>query len=324
MSKERILIIEASNYSQRALKIYSEIGAVYCCNNTPSDWQKKDEISIIVCRLNYFLDSRLLSKFPNVRILVSPTTGLNHIDQTYCEENKIKIISLKGETNFLDTIHSTSELAFSLILALVRNIVPGIHSVVSANEWNRDLYCGREFSALTLGLLGFGRIGQHMVKYAKAFGMSVFACDPFVDRDIFLKSEVIQCKKEELLSKTDIISIHVDYRIENKNMLDRDDFIQMGKGKYLVNTSRGELISENDLIWALEKGHLAGAALDVLAGEQSTHDFFNKAIIKYAKKNRHLIITPHIGGCTKEAMSNTEIFIAEKTKQFFVKKDYAE
>jgi len=314
LKKEHILILEPTKYSEEALKIYNSLGAVYHYNCAPNELQNKDQITIIVCRLNYYIGPQLLSEFPNIRYIVSPTTGLNHINAAYCEEHHIKIISLKGETAFLDTIRSTSELTFSLMLALVRNIVPSVKSVLLKHEWNRDAFRGRELSSMTLGLLGFGRIGRHMAQYAEVFGMSVIVCDPFIDKNIFLKFNVHFCSKERLFSNADIVSIHVDYRLENKYLVTRNDFKRMGIGKYLVNTSRGELISEKDIIWALEKGVLAGAALDVLTDEQMSKDFFNKKIIDYATKHENLLITPHIGGCTKDAMTNTEIFMAKKLR----------
>lgn len=320
MQKEHILILEPTKYSQEALEIYNSLGSIYYYNCISNELQNKNQITIIICRLNYYIGPQLLSEFPNIRYVVSPTTGLNHINAEYCEDHQIKIVSLKGETGFLDTIRSTSELTFSLMLALVRNIVPSVKSVLHEHEWNRDAFRGRELSSMTLGLLGFGRIGRHMAQYAEAFGMSVLACDPFIEKNIFLKFNVNSCSKEKLFSNADIVSIHVNYCPENKYLVTRNDFKRMGIGKYLVNTSRGELVSEKDIIWALEEGILAGAALDVLTDEQMSEDFFNKKIIDYATKHENLLITPHIGGCTKDAMFNTEIFMAKKIRNIILNK----
>jgi D-3-phosphoglycerate dehydrogenase len=128
-------------------------------------------------------------------------------------------------------------------------------------------------------------------------------------------SDVEICRKIELFSNSDIISVHIDYRPENKEFITRDDFALMKPGSYFVNTSRGEVISESDLIWALEKRILAGAALDVLENEQDQTKLFKKDIIEYARNHNNLIITPHIGGCTSDGMRKTELFIANKLKR---------
>ena len=312
--KHKILILEATEYSPSALKVYQELGSVDVFSGIHNNLCDKRHATVLVCRLGYGLDAEYLCRFPRLQFVVSPTTGLNHIDLEYCAANQITVISLKGETGFLDSIRSTSELAFALILALVRNIVPGSKSV-RRGHWNRDEFKGRELSALTLGVLGFGRIGRHIISLAKAFGMSVLGCDPYVDPKNLIGDHVQFCTQDELFSIADIVTVHVDYRPENNRMITRKDFERMRPGGYFINTSRGELVSEEDIIWALEEGRLAGAGLDVLAEEQDERRLFNKKIIEYAKKNEKLIITPHLGGCTLDAMHKTELFAAEKLKQ---------
>jgi D-3-phosphoglycerate dehydrogenase / 2-oxoglutarate reductase len=310
----KIFILEPAEYSPSALKVYGDIGSVDVSSEMPENLWDKGPPTVLVCRLGYHLDAVFLQSFSRLQFIVSPTTGLNHIDLQYCEANQVRVISLKGETDFLDSIRSTSELAFTLILALVRNIVPGSKSV-RRGEWNRDEFKGRELGALTLGVLGVGRIGRHIISFAKAFGMSVLACDPYVDPKSLPGDHVQFCSQNQLFSIADIVTVHVDYRPENNRMITRKDFERMKPGGYFINTSRGELVSEEDIIWALEKGRLSGAGLDVLADEQDGRGLFNKKIIEYAKRNDNLIITPHLGGCTLDAMHKTELFAAEKLKQ---------
>ena len=312
--KHNILILEAMDYSPAALNVYKELGSVSCFSGIHNDFWNKGSATVLVCRLGYDLNAKYMRCFPQLQFIVSPTTGLNHIDLEYCAANQITVISLKGETDFLDSIRSTSELAFALILALVRNIVPGNNSVLRG-KWNRDKFKGRELSTLTLGVLGVGRIGRHIISFAKAFGMSILACDPYINPKNLYPDYVQLCSQSELFSIADIVTVHVDYRPENARMITRRDFERMKPGGYFINTSRGELVSEEDIIWALEKGKLAGVGLDVLAEEQGGQRLFKKRIIEYAKKNKNLIITPHLGGCTVDAMHKTELFAAEKLKQ---------
>jgi len=309
---DTILILEAKDYNPSAIQVYSKLGRVKILNKSKMDSHAKGTVSIIVCRLGYHLSGEFLCDYPNLKYIVSPTTGLNHIDLEYCRARRIQIVSLKGETAFLNSIRSTSEHTIALMLGLVRNIVPGVNSVVDHHQWNRDQFKGREISALTLGVLGVGRIGLHIISYAKAFGMSVFACDEHRMIDHLKDGHIQVCSKETLFARADIVTLHVDYRPENLGMVSKKEFSCMKQGSYFINTSRGELVVEEDLLWALEKGILAGAALDVLSDEQDIDGLFNKQILQYAKENTNLIITPHIGGCTSDAMQNTELFTARK------------
>jgi len=312
---DHIIILEPKDYNSDAIKIYKQLGKVEYCFENPINYYLKNEVTIIVCRLKYYLNSNFLKQFPKVRYIVSPTTGLNHIETHYCDINQIRIVSLKGETSFLKTVRSTSELSFSLVLSIVRNIVPSVNSVLHEQLWDRERFKGRELNSMTIGILGIGRIGKHMVEYARAFGMSVLAFDPYIDKSQLVEIKGVEfCNKNELFSNSDIISVHIDYRPENEKFITRKDFALMKPGSYFVNTSRGEVISENDLIWALENRILAGAALDVLEYEENQKQMFKKDIIMYARDHGNLIITPHIGGCTKDAMFRTELFIANKLK----------
>lgn len=309
---DTILILEPLNYNPDAVKVYSRLGTVRDVDNGVDSIKDKRTVDTLVCRLGYHLNDNFLGMFPNLKFIVSPTTGLNHIDQTYCENNDISIISLKGEADFLDSIRSTSEHTISLILSLVRNIVPSVNSVVRGNQWDRERFKGRELSSLSIGILGVGRIGKHIIDYARAFNMSVFACDPYKSLGYLKDQNVTVCSKDELFTRSDIVTVHVDYCSENIGMITLREFNLMKPGSYFVNTSRGELVDEDDLIKSMDSGVLKGAALDVVSNEQNLDGLFDKRIMQYAKDNPNLIITPHIGGCTSDAMWNTELFVARK------------
>lgn len=315
--KYETLILEPDRYNSAAIEIYRNLGPVIFLDCDIKKVAGKKKISIIVSRLRYNLSDKFLRQFPNLKYIVSPTTGLNHIDMAYCRSMGIKVISLKGESVFLDSVRSTSEHTLGLILALVRNIIPSVSSVLNDRVWDRDQFIGRELSAMTLGVMGAGRIGRHMISYAHFLQMNVLVCDPFKRRSDIGKLDVNVCSKDKLLASSDIVTVHIDYRAENKNMFTMREFGQMKKGSFFINTSRGELVSEPDLISALESGHLAGAAVDVLSDEHEDEQLFEKPIIEYARQNNNLIITPHVGGCTLDAMQKTELFVAKKMQKTF-------
>ncbi|MCB0349449.1 MAG: hypothetical protein KDD37_11485, partial [Bdellovibrionales bacterium] len=241
-----------------------------------------------------------------------PTTGLNHIDQDFCKEHQIQIISLKDKIHlpFLKTVTATSELAFGLLLSLVRNIAAANNDVYQSKAWNRDAFRGRELKSLRLGILGLGRLGLQMANYAKAFGMHVSAHDPHISESIFKEQQINQKSWDSLFSESDVISVHIDYNPNNHEIINKTSFSKMPKGSFFINTARGELVNESDLLEALKSKQLAGAALDVLQNETTTNFLEKSNLIAYGKTNSNLLISPHIGGCTLDSMMQTELYMA--------------
>ncbi|TSC89641.1 MAG: hypothetical protein G01um10143_131 [Parcubacteria group bacterium Gr01-1014_3] len=303
------LVTEPKDYSEKALAIYRSLGEVYEGKNL------RPEVTILVVRLAYKIDKAWMEKLPNLKYIVSPTTGLNHIDLDEAKKRKIKIISLKGHTSFLKNIPSTAEETFGLILALVRNF-PWAFDDVKKGNWNREIFRGHQLIHKTLGLVGCGRLGKIVAKYAKAFGMRVIGADPFVDAKTMKRFDIEKVELPELLKESDIVSVHVALEKETHNLIGEKEFKLMKPGAYLVNTARGEIVDEKFLLNALQEEKLAGAALDVLWNEVGGRHLRNNPLIEYAKKDRsRLLIVPHLGGATYEAMQVTEDFVADLLKK---------
>lgn len=247
----------------------------------------------------------------DIKAVVTATTGLDHINQTYCRDQLIDILSLQGETEFLQDVHATAEHTFALMLALLRKIPQAVEHTKEGG-WDRYRFIGNELHGKTLGILGYGRVGKQVAQIAQAFGMSVWGYDKYDDyRKPSLKL---------FLEGSDALTIHVPLNDETRGMIGRDEIYSMPKGAYLINTSRGEVVDEVAVVDALEKGHLSGAALDVLRKEGSaTTNMWASAV----QETENLIITPHIGGATHESMEKTEIFMAEKLKRWAQEKGYA-
>ena len=306
-----ILITEPNDYSSIALGLYSSIGRFLpspCSVNTIDDIIKNADV--LVVRLGIKFDSELLKKGRNLKYIVTPTTGLNHIDLKFCTQNDIKLVSLKGEFDFLKTITPTAELTWGLLLSLVRNIPSAFDSVLGG-EWNRDLYLGTELKGKTIGIVGYGRLGKMVGVYAKSFGMTV------IYNDINLVSSEIDdeyCSLDDLLLKSDVITVHLPLENATTNLLNAEKISKIKPGSVLINTSRGEVIDERSLLDALKSGRLAGAALDVLCGETSGEaDWLNRnSLVEFARDHQNLLITPHIGGACPDSMRRTEEFCANK------------
>jgi D-3-phosphoglycerate dehydrogenase len=163
-----------------------------------------------------------------------------------------------------------------------------------------------------LGILGYGRIGKKIAEYGNVFGMEVGIYDPHIQKCNVKRFNSI----ETFLEWTDILSIHLPLNKETKGMLNENLLRKLPKGALIINTSRGAVIDEPALVKLLEEKHIAGAAVDVLSAEQPKELRNESVLLKYAKGNDNVIITPHIGGATIDSMKKTEVFVANKLKEF--------
>ena len=271
-----------------------------------------ERANILWVRLGHRIDRQLLDRAPRLRCIVSPTTGLNHIDLDACARHHVKVLSLRGETGFLSTITATAEHSLGLILALLRHTIPA-HASVCRGQWDRHGFMGREASKLTLGILGMGRLGRILARLARPMFHHVLGCDPYVHS---FPAGVQKVSLGRLAEQSDVISIHVPSSPKTRHLVDGAFLRRMKRNAYLVNTSRGDLIDEKALLAALRSGRLAGAALDVLEAEHS--GAFRPAkepLVRYARNQDNLIITPHLGGATAESLCSAEIFMAEKLRR---------
>lgn len=260
---------------------------------------------VLIVRLGRRIDSSFLNLFPKLRWLISATTGLDHLDLTELKSRKIDILSLRGETEFLSTIPSTAEHTFALLLAMLRNLPAAVASVQNGN-WMRDTYRGRQLKGRKLGLVGLGRTGRMVAEYATAFGVRIAYFDPGVDDPSWKKKETL----DDLLIDSEIVSLHVHLDESTVRMIGRRELGLLQDGAMLVNTSRGALIDEDALVESLRTGRMAGVAVDVLANELV--DICNSPLWCAMKSGLPVIITPHVGGATLDAMQQCEEFIAQK------------
>jgi len=317
-----ILITEPRNYSKKAVRLYHSLGKVYFLPELILRKARvvKNAAHLLVTTLQYQIDKNWFDAMPNLKVIAVNTTGLNHIDLHEAKKRSIKIISLKGRSDFLKYVPSTAEETMGLIFSLMRNL-PWAFDHVKGGLWQRDLFKGHQLLDKTIGLLGFGRLGKLMVKYARAFGMKVIAYDPYVPRNIFKRFRVQPVELDKLFRKSDILSVHAYLTDETRNMIKERHFRLMKTSAYFVNTARGEIVDEKALLKALKQKWIAGAALDVLQNESSEGNHLeNNPLIRYARSHKNLIIVPHIGGATYEAMAITQDFIADLAAKFFNKK----
>lgn len=303
-----ILLTESFGYSRQALSAYEKAGAVILCEkeDRATLLEKLKQTEVLVVRLQHRIDKELIDSAPLLRYIISPTTGLDHIDTDYAHSKNIRIISLKGETAFLESIPSTAEHTIGLILALAKNI-PASAADVMQGHWNRDRYTGHNLRDKTIGIVGMGRVGKQVASIAHAIGMKIIYHDPENSASPYQRMPALS----SLLTEADIISLHIPLSDATNGLLNKEAFEQMKKNTWIINTSRAGVWDESALLAKLESGNIAGAATDVLSGEPDITS--EHPMIRYAGKYpERLIITPHTAGATEESMRTTEEFVAAR------------
>jgi D-3-phosphoglycerate dehydrogenase / 2-oxoglutarate reductase len=261
------------------------------------------KITAIICNPNqqtYKIDQELL-RGTQVQIINSCSTGLNHIDLDYCSSNNIKIQCHKNDYELINQLPSTSELAFGLMLSLLRKIPESKNHTLNY-QWDYTQFMGRQVKDLKIGIIGFGRLGKMMEGYCKAFGAKTYIYDPYVD--------VPQTSLEQMFQECDVISLHVHVTNETKYMISSKLLDLVKKDLYIINTSRGEIVNELDIIQALDNKRLAGYGTDVV--EHEFDDLTKSPIIKEMNKGKNIIVTPHTGGMTIEGQTKAYTWAINK------------
>ncbi|MGH7775158.1 MAG: NAD(P)-dependent oxidoreductase [Candidatus Binatia bacterium] len=311
----RILNAEPDNYNPEAKQILTSMGELVQKHLSQAELEQWiSGFDVLIVRLGLEVNREVMDSGDRLRAIVTPTTGLDHIDVAYAQRRAISVLSLKGETDFLRSIPATAEHAWALLLALVRRI-PQAFASVCQGEWNRDAFKGHDLSGKRLGVVGLGRIGEKVACYGIAFGMSVAAFSPH--RHEWPRDLQHCATLEDLLRGSDVLSLHLPLESETRHMIGARELATLPPRAVLINTSRGEILDEGALLKALRQGHLAGAALDVLEGERDGARRFHHPLLAYAAQHSNLLITPHIGGATVESMARTEIFMAQKLQRWY-------
>lgn len=309
-NKPKILISESGGFAERAASLLRQVGELTFADlDRESLLAAVGEANILWVRLRHRIDSEVINAGQPLKIIVTATTGLNHIDLQEAARRGIQVLSLRGEAEFLQDIRATAEHTVALILALLRQI-PAAFTHVQEGGWNRDLFKGRELHRKTVGVVGYGRLGRLVARYLKSFDMQILAADPYIDAGA-IDEGVVLVSLAELLREADLVTLHVNLCEQTRGLMGREQFSAIKQDAWFINTSRGELVDEHALLDALYTRRLAGAALDVVCDEDSS-GMQDHPVVAYARAHDNLIITPHIGGCTVESMEKTECFLANR------------
>ncbi len=270
-----------------------------------SDEELREKIGAydaILIRSATKMTPELIDLATNLKVIGRAGTGVDNVDIPAATRRGI-IVANAPESNSV----AAAEHTLALALALVRN-VPQAHGSLVAGRWDRAKFKGAELYGKTLGVIGFGRIGQLVAKRAQSFEMDVVAFDKFVSAERFRELGVEGVDNiEDLLGRADLVTLHVPKTPETIGLIDAAAIAAMKDGARVVNCARGELIELDDLLAGLESGKLAGAALDVFPSEPFTeHPIFARDDV---------VVTPHLGASTAEAQDRAGVVTAEQVTE---------
>ena len=240
-----------------------------------------------------FYGKEYFDSFKDLKIVGTPSTGVNHIDRKYLKKREIKLYSLLDDRESLDRITASAEFTWLHIMNAVRKFSTSLNFV---SKWrdldNEQSLRSVELSDKKLGIIGFGRIGRKLNRYAKAFEMNVKFYDPYVEGS---------CKSVEDLYDSDILSINCYLNDETKGMVSNNFFSGFKKGLIVINTSRGEVVDEEYIAQMIMSGNIFYSC-DVLSNEQDISKLHNSPLYSmYQSNHPNLVITPHIAGVTVDS-----------------------
>lgn len=265
----------------------------------------KDADILLVNKIE--ITNELLNQLPNLKCICVLATGFNNIDIQAAREKNIPVCNVKGYSS-----ESVAQHVFAMILALTNSVIAHSNSV-NAGDWSNcpdfsyTLHPIGELQAKTMGIYGFGRIGQAVAKIALAFGMNVIAKHKHPERDRM--EGVAFVETEALFRESDIISLHAPLTPENAGMINRELLSTMKQSALLINTARGGFINEEDLKYALENKIIAGAGLDVLMAEPPAE---NHPLVNIP----NCLITPHVAWASTEARTRLLNDTLQNVKSF--------
>jgi D-3-phosphoglycerate dehydrogenase len=295
LSKPRILVREEiADAGVRLLRERFDVDV-----DSDSDLaQTIGDYDAIIVRSATKLTGDLVERAERLKVIGRAGVGVDNVDVEAATRRGIVVANAPEST-----VISAAEHTVGLLVALARNI-PQAHAALKQGRWERKTYGGIELADKTLGVLGFGRIGQQVARRAAGLGMRVVAYDPFVAPERFreLGAERVE-GAEDVYAAADFVTLHLPLVPETRGSIGGDAFARMRDGVYLINAARGELVDEDALLEALRSGKVAGAALDVFSAEPYTGPLVELD---------NVVVTPHLAASTEEAQDRAGVIIAEQ------------
>ena len=290
------LILEPELFPPAGIKRLERIGRVY--TQIPPKLSDRVEIQVIFLRLAHYIDRDFIAAFPRLRLLATATTGQDHI----CESVKstVNLISLRGEVSFLQSIPATAEFTITLMMSSLKKLKNIFLSDTS--YLSRDSFISSNMAGKNVLIVGLGRVGSQVASYATALGAKVFYIDHHVEN-----SEYIKVDWNADLAFIDILTIHLSHNSSSSKVIDKKFLSRMPNLRVFVNTARGEVVNEKDLLEFINENPACDFVLDVVSNEQKGESFLRKS------ECNNLTITPHVAGNSLDSRQSVEAFMVDKT-----------
>jgi len=305
MSKIKVLVCD--NISQEGLKPLKEDAQFELHEKGKlSETELLEIISEyegILLRSGTKITKKIIEKADKLKIIGRAGVGIDNIDLKSATEKGILVINAPSGNTIAACEHT-----IALIFALARKI-PEAHFSMKEGKWEKKKFVGIELAGKTAGIIGLGKIGFEVAKRLKSFGMKISVYDPYVDERILNEYGFEKVELDELLKKSDVITIHVPKTKDTINLLNYDNMKMMKKTAFLINCARGGIVNEKDLVRVLKEEKIAGAAVDVFEKEPLENEELRNA--------PNIILTPHLGASTVEAQEKVAMSVAEDLKKFF-------
>ncbi len=261
-----------------------------------------DDYDGILIRSATKLTADILENCSNLKVIGRAGVGVDNVDLDVATKNKILVMNTP-----LGNLEATAELTVGLMFSLYRHI-HNANSSTHEGKWEKAKFMGTELKGKTLGIVGFGNIGQRVAEICKVIGMQILTNSNSASDEVLNSFGAKKVSTEELLSSSDVLSLHTKLNDQTKNMLNKESIATMKNSSVIINCARGGLINESDLKDALNNDVIAGAAIDVYETEPATEN------VMFGAKN--LLLTPHLGASSKEAQSNVAIDVANQVADF--------
>ncbi len=295
-------VLISDNLSESGVKIFQETPGIEVHVNTgltPEELKGViGQYHGLVIRSATEVTADIIEAADNLKVIGRAGIGLDNVDIPAASKRGIVVMNTP-EGNTI----TTAEHTIAMMMALSRNI-PQATSSLKGGNWEKKKLQGRELYNKTLGLIGAGKVGRIVADRAKGMKMKVIVYDPYIKPEALEKLDLEPVALEELLKRSDYITIHTPRTDETLDMINKETLSKMKTGAMLINCARGGIVNEDDLYEALESGHLGGAAFDVFATEPPGH-------IKLMSLS-NFICTPHLGASTREAQDNVAVDVAEQ------------
>lgn len=270
---------------------------------------------ILICNpgSEFMYDEGYLVNFKNLEVLATPSTGVTHIDLDYCKNRGIPVLTLLLDRQSLSKITASAEFSWLLVLDAMRHFYRSV-DLAKHGHWRdvEDDLRGQELCGKNIGIIGLGRIGSKISKFAKAFGMNVMYYDPYVHDPTISRAKDLR----QIAKFADIINIHPYLTAETRGMIDASFLSNCKQGAVIVNTSRGEVVVESDICDAVESGQIFYST-DVVMNEQNITEFHSSRLFSLFEEGK-VTITPHIAGATLESQEKAMKYLVRILNKFIV------